>query len=56
LTIHPQADGDGGAEADLLSHALSHIRLRGDHVYSCSVAAGERLDRAVGAGHICIVR
>jgi AraC-like DNA-binding protein len=56
LTIHPQAEGDGGADADLLSHALSHIRLRGDHVYSCSVAAGERLDRAVGAGHICIVR
>jgi AraC-like DNA-binding protein len=55
LTIHPRAALGGGADADLLSHALSHIRLRGDHVYSCSVAADENLDRAVGPGHICVV-
>jgi AraC-like DNA-binding protein len=55
LTIHPQAEGGGVAAGDLLSHALSQIRLRGDHVYSCSIAAGEHLERAVGAGHICVV-
>ena len=55
LTIHPETELGGGADTDLLSHALSQIRLKGDHVFSRSVAAGESLERTVGAGHICVV-
>lgn len=55
LTIHPDAKGDGSTSGDLLSHALAQIRLRGDHVYSCALAAGEHLERTVGAGHVCVV-
>jgi len=55
LTVHPESGRGGAAAGDLLSHALSQIRLTGDHVYSCSVAAGEHLERLVGAGHICVI-
>ncbi|WP_088343517.1 MULTISPECIES: AraC family transcriptional regulator [Rhodomicrobium] len=55
LTIHPEAGVDGSASGDLLSHALAHIRLRGDHVRARALAAGEQLERTIGAGHVCVV-
>lgn len=55
LTIHPDAEVDGFTSGDLLSHALAQIRLRGDHIYSRLLAAGEHLEHTVGAGHVCVV-
>ena len=55
LTVHTEAKVGVLTSGDLLSHVLAQIHLTGDHVYSCTLAAGEHLERTVGAGHVCVV-
>jgi AraC-like DNA-binding protein len=55
LTIHPDATVADPTSMDLLSYVLAQIRLTGDHLRSCALARGDRLELEAVAAHVCVV-
>jgi AraC-like DNA-binding protein len=55
LPIRPNTAVAGPTSMDLLSYVLAQIRLTGDHLRSCVLARGERLELEAEVAYVCVV-